>query len=531
MRLLLKGLLLAITLVGLVFGCAKSASANDIYIAQNATGAANGADCNDAYAVTFFNTAKNWGTSATQIGPGTTVHLCGTFTAASAGTTMLTVQGSGASGNPVTILFESGAVLTSPEWSYKGAIQVVSQSNITINGGSNGIIQATANGNGLTYDTYSTGVHIDYGTNITVENLTISNMYVATAATFDSALCVSVPPYASTCGRGIDVYDTSSGITIANNTIHDAGNGIQIPYPASGTMSSITLTGNTIYHTVAGILVIQWSCSGTVNGLIINANNIYDGYNWADPDDNNHLDGIMLSVSNGCSGGTNTNTISAPVVSNNFIHGNFGTRGHMTAYLFLSSDSGGTIPNALVYNNVFDQSIVYGADGGIYSQGGATNLQIYNNTFYVSPNGAGYAMHWDSGVSGTFKFQNNIVQGTDYYLSNPSNSVTASEYNLYYGGSDYFQYGSTKYNFSGWQGLGFDAHAQNGSSANLNSSYVPNAGSPAIGHGVNLTSLGITGLNSDAAGNSRPATGAWDIGAYSGPASLAPPTGLSATPH
>ena len=39
-------------------------------------------------------------------------------------------------------------------------------------------------------------------------------------------------------------------------------------------------------------------------------------------------------------------------------------------------------------------------------------------------------------------------------------------------------------------------------------------GSSAIGTGVNLTSLGITALNSDKDGNSRPASGAWDIGAY-----------------
>ena len=50
--------------------------------------------------------------------------------------------------------------------------------------------------------------------------------------------------------------------------------------------------------------------------------------------------------------------------------------------------------------------------------------------------------------------------------------------------------------------------------ANLSGAYKLQAGSPAIGAGVNLTSLGITGLDTDAAGVARPATGAWDIGAY-----------------
>ena len=56
------------------------ASASNIYIAQTAAGSADGTDCADAYAYTFFNTASNWGSGSSQIGPGTTVHLCGTIT-------------------------------------------------------------------------------------------------------------------------------------------------------------------------------------------------------------------------------------------------------------------------------------------------------------------------------------------------------------------------------------------------------------------------------------------------------------------
>src|SRR6202040_1977163 len=56
-----------------------AAAASGIFIAQNAAGAANGADCADAYAYAFFNNSANWGSGANQIGPGTTIHLCGTF--------------------------------------------------------------------------------------------------------------------------------------------------------------------------------------------------------------------------------------------------------------------------------------------------------------------------------------------------------------------------------------------------------------------------------------------------------------------
>ena len=65
------------------------AAAQNVYIAQVATGGADGSSCANAYAIGFFNSSGNWGTGPAQIGPGTTVHLCGTIT------TMLTFQGSG----------------------------------------------------------------------------------------------------------------------------------------------------------------------------------------------------------------------------------------------------------------------------------------------------------------------------------------------------------------------------------------------------------------------------------------------------
>src|SRR5208337_479058 len=64
-------------------------SAKDIYIAQTAQGSANGTSAANAYAVTWFNTAGNWGSGSSQINPGDTVHLCGTITS------VLTIQASG----------------------------------------------------------------------------------------------------------------------------------------------------------------------------------------------------------------------------------------------------------------------------------------------------------------------------------------------------------------------------------------------------------------------------------------------------
>ena len=67
----------------IVFGFVLATSAatpGNIYISQNSSGAGNGADCADALPVSWFNNSANWGGGASQIGPGTTVHVCGTIT-------------------------------------------------------------------------------------------------------------------------------------------------------------------------------------------------------------------------------------------------------------------------------------------------------------------------------------------------------------------------------------------------------------------------------------------------------------------
>src|SRR5512146_1628339 len=95
-------------------------NAKYIYVAQNSAVASSGADCANAHAASWFNSSANWCTGSTQISPGTIVHLCGTFTG-SAGAGLLSVQSSGSAGNPITIFFEPGAVLQSPQFNDNGA--------------------------------------------------------------------------------------------------------------------------------------------------------------------------------------------------------------------------------------------------------------------------------------------------------------------------------------------------------------------------------------------------------------------------
>ena len=74
----MKGLS-ALLLLGSSLAIAQTQS---IYLAPAAAGGANGTDCADAYASSFFNTGGNWSASysAGKISPGTTVYLCsGTY--------------------------------------------------------------------------------------------------------------------------------------------------------------------------------------------------------------------------------------------------------------------------------------------------------------------------------------------------------------------------------------------------------------------------------------------------------------------
>ena len=113
--------------------------ANDVYYASTSAGSNNGSSCANAYIYSDgthgFNASGNWSGSptGTQIGPGTTVHICGTITDSANGT-LLTAQGSGASGNPVTIFFESGASLQSP--GENTFIELSSNNYFIIDGGS-----------------------------------------------------------------------------------------------------------------------------------------------------------------------------------------------------------------------------------------------------------------------------------------------------------------------------------------------------------------------------------------------------------
>jgi hypothetical protein len=524
----------------LPYPTAVHASASDIYISQNGSNStAGGTSCSDATSTAFFNSSSNWASTPTsgKIGPGTTVHICGTIT----GTTVSSIpgfpdenmglefQGSGTSGNPITLYFETGANMTSPVWGgiYGGAILTNGQSWLVIDGGSgnNGIIQNTANGSGLAYAQISHAVSIT-GSHTIVRNLTVENMCQHTSYN-DTKGCQTSGQGSD--GIGVGAQDSGNGIsdvTITKNIVHDAE--ICIYYGASSGDSDITISDNTISRCNWGI-----GGGGTISpsgSLTISGNDIScvagAPCNWNDADDNFHHNGIMIFPQD-----TIMNNV---VIANNYFH----DINPSTGYIFLNPGGTADLPGYLVYNNVFYTTPGQAGASNAMIETGGSDGKIFNNTMYGAA-----ATSFDNSLWSGATIENNIADGQGYpenlALNDPSGHVTGitDEYNDYYGYANSWSVGSGSFlswqqNSTPWCSGGCDTVGSVIGDPVLVSNLVPGSpnfslgsGSAAIQAGTNLTSFGIQGLDVTASqyfgvnyacGNGcvpRPSTGPWDIGA------------------
>jgi len=525
-----RNLVLVVTVV--IFA-AGFCSASDIYIAQNAAGNANGADCADAYAVTWFNSGANWGSNQGQIGPGITVHLCGIFNAPAGANKYLAFQGGGNSANPITLLFESGAVLTATYWSGP-AITANGNSYITINGGTNGTIQATANGTGLAnQQDNGIGVYLAGSNNSQVENLSVSNLYVHTC---------TLPITNCTDEGGQNTYGImwigGSNVQIGpNNTVHDMKWCAFYGYKAT---TNAQIFQNTLYHCDHGVVFGDAAAAqttgsptatcGSSNGNMICQNTIYDGGNWDDNGDENHHDGIHTWANNAPTSNYYV------MISDNYIYGNWGA--DMGSLIYIESDEQ-AIP---VVNNVLAPTFSPIAGTGILgvatgSGVGGTGVQILNNTI-VGASSSNQQCGIAISTTTNPVLENNIVTntGTGVFI-NPNGSVTGtvSNFNDYYNigtANPFYCPGHPGVPFGQWQSAcGFDADGTAGNPLLTATYHLTNSSSAAWQTATNLHSLGITTLDSDKNGVARQTTGPWDIGAYEDSetgAPPAPPTGLTA---
>lgn len=498
-----------------------SARAEDIYVAQTAQGADTGADAADAHSVAWFNTSSNWNSPTKvsgEIGPGDTVHLCGTITSP------LTIQASGTAGNVITIFFQSGAKMTAPYWT-DSAILSVAKDYITIDGGTNGIIECTANGSTLANHQQTAGIHLEGGNHVTVQNLLIENMYDHTD--YNDEILTSP---AGAKGIWCDTYNGNHNftyLTIQNCIIHDASAGISIGYHDAGT-DFVYISGCDIYNCNFDIQGGENDNNAHGDHWFIHDNHLHDWANWDSVTNQYHHNGIYIwSVTPGA-------YLSDIHIYNNTFGPGFTV--HNSCGMF----AGANYKSLYFYNNLLvlganDSGPMDGMIGsGPYS--GCTLLcqyHIWNNTFVGNADNATAILCSGGGscaVGSLYDIQNNLIYNLKYgigcsYMS--ANMPIDSDHNLYYrnllGGAQYavqFSYSTNGtghfYTWTAWQGLGYDAHSVYGLDPLLDSTYRPTTGSPAVGAGANLYGI----ITVDKAGNARAASGPWVIGAYIGSAGL-----------
>jgi len=534
----------------LAFSTLGFSSATNVYITPDGSG--QGACTSNPQNPAWFNSASNWGSGASQIGPGTTVHLCGTFTFAS-GATGLSAQGSGAVDNAITILFESGTIFQAPDWGSGGAaIRLDGASYITVDGGGtgnagagtfapNGIIQATLSGTSggaciggkCTQNKGGTGISATSTNNITIKNLYIRDMYLRTsfsdqAPDWASYFCIHASP--------------SSALTIDNNSMTDSG---EILAPNGNTL---VISNNDISNTNHGLSLGAGSTTWT--GAYVFGNHFHDMASWdAGSPYPYHHDGIHIFP-----GGPGF--YHDVYIYNNRFDGDIGSVS-VTGWIYAEKTccTGG---NVYVFNNVSSTSPGRSAPAlfGLYSG----TLFVANNTLYQSfyTNG-GVALDVGMTDATLNLHQNNVVWGQSYDSKIQSgtavNGTGALNYNTYvdgssYGNADNFTYpGHDTQSLVAWRSTALpgasthDANSQllSTSQIMLNADGTPQSGSLIIAAGTNLFSTcngkpkpGLGALCSDMAGNPRPTSGAWDAGAYNFGSQGTPPpkpTGLAAVVH
>lgn len=503
-------LLIAICLILLPCAC----FAEDIYIAQTLHGADSGINCSSAHSSGWFNTSGNWANPKQigKIGPGDIVHLCGTIKS------QLATHASGLNGSPITILFENGAKYSNTAWTAGTAAITINNNYITLDGGTNGIVEATDNGTtssfggGKAYNRNIDGVLINAADNVIVKKLTIRTIYNRLANSTD---CINA-------GYNIHITGLTTNITISENTISDGYYGI---YGALGNSDTITLSNNTISNTSIGINIAPGSTSLTGSNIFIYGNAIRGGTKW---------DGIFNAncQANGCSSScltdkwhhqdgmhlfsqTDTGWMDNVNVFNNYLQ-DFGI--HSTAHIYIEYHG---MKNVKIYNNVLVNTGSNYASNGMITVKAADNVKIYNNTLVGAGPSNNQGIYWNSNSGVTpqgAELKNNVISGVRTIMAWAVGTTWTSDNNNFfnYNPSYIFQDSSNAwYSLLWWNGQGYDAQGTT-EDPKLGISYALTSSSPASvkSGGADLSSVFTSDKNGVV---TRPSGSGWSMGAYQAP--------------
>jgi hypothetical protein len=521
-----RKLILVVTSI-LAFAPLMFSSAANVYITQN--GISQGSCQTNPQTAAWFNSSSNWGSGGGQIGPGTTVLLCGTIT------TALTAQGSGSISAPITIMFDTGAAITLPVCPSSGCLKIANLNYIVVDGGTtcgwvglaevncNGTISSTASGSA-----YGNGSTSAFGVEATscsyceIRDLNIINIYQHTSSS-------------DTPGGDFRAISQGGNNTVGatfevhNNIIHDSADGFDY-VPGSSNDSGMYYYNNYSYNMGAHGNIAN-NNNGTITAAYIHDNYFGSTANWDSSGCFNHHNSFHV-FSYG-------QTASGIMYYNNEVAGNWGNC--PTSEVFFEG-SGSLISNVKVFNNLFLATYTQENNGIISLTAGGTNYFL-NNTVIGAYQGGDAALFLNNNTGGTWTAENNVISSSyqPFFTNGSVGQFTTMNYNTW-GGTSGTPWGVSCSNGctyyasrSAWQnGTGLDANSNWGNNNGyvaVNSNGTLQSDSPAIGAGTNLTSLGITALNSDIAGNSRPGGSTpWDDGAYDFNTNPppAPPTDLTA---
>jgi len=319
------------------------------------------------------------------------------------------------------------------------------------------------------------GVRVDGQTNATIENCEFRNGPEGSSAIY---------------------IRNTGGVLIRSNTTHHCATGINI---VSGRGSSYA-TGTRIEN---NLVVSNWFDGMDLHGryLTVTGNTIYRNFdtNWVA----NHPDGIQLIDSTvdsqqGCQ---------EVIIARNRIYSH-------PQNVFV----GWYTTNLVVANNVMDNEagVVSGVDldsattKHVVLMSG-TNLLVANNTFGRCGNSGVYLV-WEADKWASARVLNNVTDGVfggglAVYAMSTTNIVEL-DYNLYGTNNSYAVRVGASYYTTAATARAATAYEDHGIDGNpLLSSYVPQAGSPALNAGITLSEF-----SDDYTGATRAAP--WDIGAY-----------------
>lgn len=466
--------------------------AEDVFIANTGAGLNDGASCANAHSASWFNTAGNWGGGVGEIDPGDTVHLCGTIS------TPLTIQASGTAGNNITVKFENNAKMSAGIWggTGTGAITCSSLNYIVIDGGTNGAIEATANGVGLANQVHNYGINSVSCSNIEVKNLIITNTFQRNFGSDENNY-----------GIGIR-FSSGSNVSIHNNAVSESNTGIKYIY--GGSNSSVSIYNNDITEVSNGVMIGDTGDGATINGLSIYGNKINLGQSWGGKfasGDAHHADGIQID----------TNFVNSDL-NNAKVYGN--TLGPVWPMKIIGVESATTAPIYIEYytdvdiiNNLVLANGTTWLTNPAYTCGSYTghSCNVMNNTF-ISTGGRNSC--FKVGYSSIAKNNLCIDVGTGAQIEGIV-SPSQIDYNVYTTIDDGF-YGSGlgTYNWTSWRAAGYDAHSKNAMPTFAETTYYRLASGDTVGmnSGTSLSSY----FSVDKDGAPRPQGAAWDIGAYEG---------------